>query len=179
MHGIGHTLTDTYTIATIIISGNFCVENFSCDTCLLLSTKIYHLKNLYWFTISLMVVGHSAHSSSSSRPFDFCLDHPLITTDPAVGVNWSDLDLRSSVRKPRYALESLFNRVNFSWDEREHISRHEVRSSGNVRRGKSHAIAWVKCLINQHNLSTVDGDGLAYESDLVVPALQKGLVPFS
>ena len=40
-------------------------------------------------------------------------------------------------------------------------------------------IAWVKCLINQHNLSTVDGDGLAYESDLVVPALQKGLVPFS
>ena len=141
--------------------------------------KIYHLKNLYWFTISLMVVGHSAHSSSSSRPFDFCLDHPLITTDPAVGVDWSDLDLRSSVGKPRYALESLLNQVNFSWDEREHISRHEVRSSGNVRRGKSHAIAWVKCLINQHNLSTVDGDGLAYESDLVVPALQKGLVPFS
>ena len=142
------------------------------QVCYVLSMKIYHLKNLYWFTISLMVVGHSAHSSSSSRPFDFCLDHPLITTDPAVGVDWSDLDLQ-----PRYALESLFNRVNFSWDEREHISRHEVRSSGNVRRGKSHAIAWVKCLINQHNLSTVDGDSLAYESDLVV--LQKGLVPFS
>ena len=138
-----------------------------------ISTIIYfHIKVIVRRSLvidfSLMVVGHSASASCSSRPFLFEQGHPLIQTS-AIGCSWSSFDELNKCIHSTYNLDDLFRHVNFPEKEREVYS-NEVKCSRNFGDG-CHAIAWVKSLIQSSR-------PLSYSANIALDAFEKGLVPF-
>jgi len=109
--------------------------------------------------------------------FDFSIEHPLVHTilgDGAVSLEGLDMRLQTAV-DDIYSLGDLLDKVQFSLSKRKDSSG-IFTTTANAMRSKSHrAIAWVKHLIDDTFHSDFQ---LTYTSDIVISALQEGLVPF-
>ena len=138
------------------------------------SIKFFILGNRRFIVIdfSLMVVGHSASASCSSRPFLFEQQHRLVSS---TGFPWARFDQLNKIH-PTYNLDDLFCHLNFTKKEREDYS-NEVNCPRNFGAG-CHAIAWVKKLIQSSSSLSSSSSSLSYSADIVLDAFEKGLVPF-
>lgn len=139
--------------------------------------QVYICVDLFFHPVSAIDAGHSAHASSSSRGFDFSAEHPLVRTildDDTV--SWEDLDMRfQTAVDDIYTLGDLLDKVDFSRSKCDDISGNFAATPNAMRSNSHHAIAWVKHLIDD----TLHPDfQLTYTSDIVISALQEGLVPF-
>jgi len=121
-----------------------------------------------------MVAGHSAHSSSSAQFCDFLM-HRLVSVEVSRSeglVSLKDLDMKHPVITA-YDLEELFDAVEFPMKKRKRISR-------NIKATEidSHAVAWVKHLIDNIYHAEDIRSNFSYTSDVAVSAFEEGLTTF-
>ena len=140
--------------------------------------QVYICVDLLFHPVSPIDVGHSAHASSSSRGFDFSVEHPLVHTILGDGaVSWEGLDMRLlTAVDDIYSLGDLLDKVQFSLSKREDSSGNFTATPNAMCSKSHHAIAWVKHLID----NTFHPDfQLTYTSDLLFLHYKKGSCRFT
>ena len=105
--------------------------------------QVYICVDLFFHPVSPIDVGHSAHASSSSRGFDFSIEHPLVHTILGDGaVSWEGLDMRlQTAVDDIYSLGDLLDKVQFSLSKREDSSGNFTTTANAMHSESHHAIA--------------------------------------
>ena len=125
------------------------------------------------FNEYIILAGHTASSSSSSRPFLFTTRCELVKTEKVTTSDslWSDFDFQAHSDFPKYNLAMLFEHLKVSDKSLERWAQNVVGPKSII--GDVHVTAWLYSL-----LLPMYKQDLQFTEDTALAAFRAGLVPF-